>query len=181
LTASVNLLNTRRPDLRLLGAVSAALLLAACSKQAPPKAQAPTPPPQAEPAQEVPVAAPAVARTPTEVSGFFTSLPSPNQVLAATAIGRDDPFAPETPQVSGGAINVKLDLPPDFRFSGVIRSGSTPQAMVQFGGNSGALSVGEKGGEQTDLLPEGWSVAGIDVDRGRLLLRQGKQEVIAEL
>jgi len=31
------------------------------------------------------------------------------------------------------------------------------------------------------LLPAGWSVAAIDVDRGRLILRQGKQSITADL
>ena len=81
-------------------------------------------------------------------------------------------------------------------FNGVIRSGGTPEALVQFGAESGTLRVGQRGGSTTDyrttdysttdyrttpLLPAGWSVASIDVENGRLTLRQGKQEVTAEL
>ena len=91
-------------------------------------------------------------------------------------------------------------------FNGVIRSGGTPEALVQFGGDSGTLRVGQRGGRTTDyrttdyrttdyrttdysttdysttpLLPAGWSVASIDVQKGRLTLRQGKQVVTAEL
>ena len=68
----------------------------------------------------------------------------------------------------------------------MIRSGDTPEALVQFAGESGTLRVGQRGGSSLDprstpLLPAGWSVASIDVQRGRLTLRQGKQVVTAEL
>jgi hypothetical protein len=81
-------------------------------------------------------------------------------------------------------------------FNGVIRSGGTPEALVQFGAESGTLRVGQRGGSTTDysptdyrttdyrttpLLPAGWSVASIDVQNGRLTLRQGKQVVTAEI
>jgi hypothetical protein len=71
-------------------------------------------------------------------------------------------------------------------FNGVIRSGGAAEALVQFGGESGTLRVGEKGGaastgNTTTLLPPGWSVAAIDVQKGILTLRQGKQSVRAEL
>ena len=81
-------------------------------------------------------------------------------------------------------------------FNGVIRSGGTPEALVQFGAESGTLRVGQRGGSTTDyrttdysttdyrttpLLPVGWSVASIDVQNGRLTLRQGKQAVTAEI
>lgn len=78
----------------------------------------------------------------------------------------------------------------------MIRSGGTPEALVQFGAESGTLRVGQRGGSTTDyrttdyrttdyrttpLLPVGWSVASIDVQNGRLTLRQGKKAVTAEL
>ena len=79
----------------------------------------------------------------------------------------------------------------------MIRSGGTPEALVQFGAESGTLRVGQRGGSSTTdyrttdyrtmhyrttpLLPVGWSVASIDVQNGRLTLRQGKQAVTAEL
>lgn len=82
-------------------------------------------------------------------------------------------------------------------FNGVIRSGGTPEALVQFGAESGTLRVGQRGGSSTTdyrttdyrtmhyrttpLLPVGWSVASIDVQNGRLTLSQGKQAVTAEI
>ncbi|MCP9929001.1 hypothetical protein [Cyanobium sp. CH-040] len=175
----------------LLAALSgSSLLLAACSGGKPPEAELPEPPAPA--AAKPDQAAPPVR---AEVAGF-TPLPSTNQVLAANPIGRSDPFASDRPVVAarpagatgpGGtaapapARPAPLQLPPGFQFSGVIRVGSSPQAMVQFGPSSGAVGIGERGGSSTDLLPAGWVVSSIDVDRGRLVLRQGSQTVTAEL
>ena len=122
----------------------------------------------------------------------LTPLPSSNQVVASVSSGRVDPFAPlATPATASSARPILLSLPPGLIFNGVIRSGGTPEALVQFGAESGTLRVGQRGGSTTDysttdyrttpLLPAGWSVASIDVENGRLTLRQGKQAVTAEI
>jgi hypothetical protein len=72
-------------------------------------------------------------------------------------------------------------LPSGFRFTGVVRSGSQAQALVQFGSLSGSLSAGEVGGRTTELLPPGWRVAAVDAQRGRLSLQQGSQTVRLDL
>ncbi|MCU0528477.1 MAG: hypothetical protein MUD04_03070 [Cyanobium sp. Prado107] len=164
------------------------LLLGACSRGKPPEAELPEPPaPEAaKPDQAAPPATAGVAG--------FTPLPSTIQVLAANPIGRSDPFASDRPVAvarpagaagPGGATAparpAPLQLPADFRFSGVIRTGATPQALVQLGASSGSVGIGELGGRNTDLVPVGWVVSSIDVDRGRLVLRQGNQTVTAEL
>jgi hypothetical protein len=111
----------------------------------------------------------------------LTPLPSADQVVASVSSGRVDPFAPfQTTGTQTGA-RPPLTLPPGLVFNGVIRSGGTPEALVQFSGESGTLRVGQKGGRSTALLPDGWSVASIDVQKGRLTLRQGSQSVTAEL
>ncbi len=177
----------RRPWHLLAALAGISLLLGACSRAESPDAELPEPP-AATPEPEQ-----ASAPVSVEVAGF-TPLPSTNQVLAANPIGRSDPFASDRPGAvpapaattgPGGtgapARPAPLQLPPDFLFSGVIRVGTSPQAMVQFGPNSGAVGIGERGGSNTDLLPAGWVVSSIDVDRGRLVLRQGSQTVTAEL
>ena len=117
----------------------------------------------------------------------LTPLPSSNHVVASVSSGRVDPFAPlATPSTASSTRPAPLSLPPGLIFNGVIRSGGTPEALVQFAGDSGTLRVGQRGGRTTDyrttpLLPAGWSVASIDVQKGRLTLRQGKQAVTAEL
>ncbi|QPN57525.1 hypothetical protein I1E95_05335 [Synechococcus sp. CBW1107] len=140
-----------------------------------------------------PASPPAPASTGVAQAGF-TPLPTVQQVEAAMPPGRIDPFAPlavtRVSRDAGGprptAVPPPLSLPEGFRFQGVISSGSRPMALVQFGSQSGSLAVGDVGGRTTDLLPEAWGVASIDVLRGRLTLvsRQSKargQVVIAEL
>ncbi len=56
-----------------------------------------------------------------------------------------------------------------------------PQALVQFGTVSGSLGPGDQGGRTTDLLPAGWSVQAVDVQRGLLVLRQADRTITAEL
>jgi hypothetical protein len=167
-------------------AIAAALLLASCSREKPPQASSQaTSPPKSQPALPAPV------RAPAPLAGL-TPLPSSNQVVASVSSGRVDPFAPlATPATASPARLILLRLPPGLIFNGVISSGGTPEALVQFGAESGTLRVGQRGGRTTDyrttdyrttpLLPVGWSVASIDVQNGRLTLRQGKQAVTAEL
>jgi hypothetical protein len=151
------------------------------------------------PAPVAPGAAPTTPSNPAPASAAiakagFTQLPTVQQVEAAMPQGRLDPFAPlavtrvtrDAGKPRAVVVQPPLTLPDGFRFQGVIRSGGRPMALVQFGGQSGSLAVGDAGGRTTDLLPEAWGVASIDVLRGRLTLvsRQGQakgQVVIAEL
>ena len=109
----------------------------------------------------------------------FNPLPTPQQVVAAVRIGRLDPFAPFSPPA--GTAPQSTGLPQGFRFSGVVRGGGQAAALVQFGSLSGTLRAGQVGGRSTDLLPQGWTVARVDGQRGRLTLRQGGQLVTADL
>jgi len=109
----------------------------------------------------------------------FNPLPTPQQVVAAGRIGRLDPFAPFSPPA--GTAPQSTGLPQGFRFSGVVRGGGQAEALVQFGSLSGTLRAGQVGGRSTDLLPQGWTVARVDGQRGRLTLRQGGQLVTADL
>jgi hypothetical protein len=78
-----------------------------------------------------------------------------------------------------------LELPDDFRFSGVLRAGSTPQAFVQVGDQSGPVCPGPDGvcpaTGLPSVLPKGWGVAKIDVERGQLTLRKGSRTVTTQL
>lgn len=74
-----------------------------------------------------------------------------------------------------------LQLPTGFSVSGVIRSGGVSEAVVSYGALSGSLRPGDRGGRTTDLLPFGWSVAAIDVNRGLITLQKDGRRVSAEL
>ena len=97
-------------------------------------------------------------------------------------VGRPDPFASVAQARLAGP--GQPALPPalqNFRFNGVIASGGHPKALVQFGNVSGSLGPGDQGGRTTDLLPAGWSVQAVDVQRGLLVLRQADRTITAEL
>ena len=52
---------------------------------------------------------------------------------------------------------------------------------MQFNALGGSLRPGDRGGISTDLLPRGWSVAAIDVQRGELTLQSGGQRLRLQL
>lgn len=113
-------------------------------------------------------------------------LPTAQQVATSVALGRPNPFAPPlVAATASGATRPKppapMVLPEGFAFTGVIVTGGEVQALVQLGSLSGSLRVGDSGGRTTDLLPSGWSVARIDVQRGVLSLRQGKRNLAVEI
>ena len=126
-----------------------------------------------------PVPPEAAALLPVPPSTGLTPLPTAQQVIKAVPMGRPDPFAP--PPVAAAKGPAVINLPAGFRFTGVIVTGGQAQALVQLGGLSGSLRVGDRGGRGTDLLPAGWSVARIDVQNGVLTLRQGQRNVQVEL
>jgi hypothetical protein len=66
-------------------------------------------------------------------------------------------------------------FPQPFSVTGVIRSGGLSEATVTYGGASGNVRPGDRGGAATPWLPGGWTVASIDVDRGQLVLSRGPQ------
>ena len=73
-------------------------------------------------------------------------------------------------------------LPPEgLRLTGVLQSGGRSEAVVEFKQASGSLHPGDRGGESTDLLPPGWSVAAIDIQRGQLTLQVGRRRVVLDM
>jgi len=172
--------------------VGLALVAAGCTPggvgvSAPSGKPAPAPPASAE-------------KAPAQAGLGLVPLPSPQQVSAAVALGRLDPFSspvpPSRPQApvggapgstatgaggataGGGAAAVPKAGPPalpaDFQFSGVITSRGRAEALVQTGSVSGTVQVGDIGrGSANPWLPQGWSVDAIDARQGVLTLRQG--------
>jgi len=49
--------------------------------------------------------------------------------------------------------------------------------VATFNGESGSLRRGDRGGRETKLLPPGWSVAAVDIQKGRLNLQSGDRKV----
>ena len=190
---------TARRSLRAAATLAMALLAGGCGLLGrSPSAESPPPPP--EPPAEVDA-------PPAPMAGL-TPLPSANELLSSVVIGRPDPFAPQVPvsrpaapaspnqaATPGGAAPstppdrsaapARLELPEGFRFSGVLWAGSTPQAFVQVGDQSGPVCPGADGrcpaSGLPSVLPDGWGVAAIDVDRGRLTLRKGSRTITTQL
>ena len=152
----------------------------------------------------------AKSKSKAPAAAALTPLATPQQVVGAVDLGRPDPFGalppalpsllgpdgrPLAPSLSGGTAAAQgaaaarrrpaplppLQLPRGFSVSGVIRSGGVSEAVVSYGSLSGSVRPGDHGGRTTDLLPSGWSVAAIDVNRGLLTLKKGPQRVTAEL
>jgi hypothetical protein len=164
-------------DGRLGLGVLVPLLLSGCS--AAPTVQAPPPAP--------PRPAPAAASSGGVPAGL-TPLPTSQQVVAAFPVGRKDPFGslepemvPGAPGSAGGAKAVAALPPPAFlqqlQISGVIQSGGQAEVVATFKGESGSLRRGDRGGRDTKLLPPGWSVAAVDIPKGRLILQSGDRKV----
>jgi len=175
--------------------VGLALVVGGCTPGgvgiAPPSGNPPTPPPAA------------ADKVPAQAGLGLVPLPSPQQVSAAVALGRLDPFTSPRPQAAasmaaapgstasgagggtaggasaaaGAAAALKAvppAIPADFQFSGVITSRGRAEALVQTGSFSGTVQVGDVGkGSANPWLPKGWSVDAIDAGQGVLTLRQG--------
>ena len=120
---------------------------------------------------------------PAEVAGLIQP-PSPEQVVQAQATGRLDPFAP-VQSAAPVASNTAQASIPELRLTGLIGSGRQAQALVEIGNQSGTVCVGRRGlcpgAGQPALLPVGWSVTGIDLARGQLVVSQGGQRRVFSL
>jgi hypothetical protein len=154
------------------------VLLAAC--QGAPTAVTPPPPTPPRP-PEAAVTAPAVPPG-------LTPLPTSQQVVAAFQVGRKDPFSTLAPAVAAQAGVVGRAVaqkPPefldDFKVTGVIQAAGQGEAVVTYKTFSGSLRQGDRGGRTTDLLPAGWSVAAVDVQKGHLILQSGDRKVKVDL
>ncbi len=107
-------------------------------------------------------------------------------MVAAFQVGRKDPFGTVAPGPVSGAAKAPPPPPPpafldEFRVTGVIFTGGRSEAVVTYKTLSGSLRPGDRGGRNTDLLPPGWSVASVDVQKGRLILQSGSRKVTVDL
>lgn len=165
--------------------------------------------PAALPAPQTPAAAPE-ADVKVLPDPSFTPLPSPEQVKRAQPIGQLDPFRPlsqeirdlvvkptPVPSAVGSVVTPiadparsrpqTLDPPPGWEVTGLIGGVGRPQAVVSYQGSSGTVGVGDVGSavalgpNATNLLPEGWRVAAIDLKRGAIVLRFKGQTTTQQL
>ena len=107
----------------------------------------------------------------------LTPLPSAEEVQQAAPGGRADPFGP---LVGLEAADVQ-DPNAGLNLTGVLLVGDQKRAMLTTASGSGVVCVGSDGRCAEDapvLLPTGWSVLSIDVERGciRLALNDEPQD-----
>ena len=112
---------------------------------------------------------------PSSLTTGLIPLPTREQVLSSVPEGRADPFAPT--MFSSTAMTSQVDpnaaAGPDFKVRGVVAVGAELRALVSLSEVSGTVCVGPRGrcpGDAEALLPIGWTVNSIDLDRGCLSL-----------
>jgi hypothetical protein len=129
----------------------------------------------------------------------LTPLPTAQQVQQAAPGGRRDPFQPlpvtqkakaaATQSEGTGATTVDQQRQQDgsdpasdpgsgLELTGVLLVGGESRALVRNASTSGVLCVSSDGrceGDRQSLLPAGWSVLAIDVQRGCIRLAQDGQ------
>jgi hypothetical protein len=201
---------TARPGLLVIALLAMALMAGGCGLLGrSPKAQTPQQPLQPPPEVEAPPA-PLAGLTPLPSANELLSsvvigredplAPQAPVARSASTSGQSQAPAGASQQAAAAAAPAgapsansqlpaaapaRLELPDDFLFSGVLRVGSTPQAFVQVGDQSGPVCPGPDGSCPAtglpSVLPQGWGVAAIDVDRGSLTLRKGSRTVTTKL
>jgi len=111
----------------------------------------------------------------------LTPLPTPQQVQATGGGGRADPFsALPVPGASTHADAPGGDPDSGVTLTGVLLVGGQQRALARSSLGSGVLCIGREGrceGDRGSLLPQGWSVLAIDVQRGCIrLARNGEPQ-----
>ena len=59
----------------------------------------------------------------------------------------------------------------DLKLTGILSTKRKSLAFVKYKDNSGVLKVGEIGGKDTNLLPEGYKSISIDKSKGKLVIK----------
>jgi len=109
-----------------------------------------------------PLQAPAAAAT-SAASGSPAASGQSGTAAAASSATPGNPAASSPGSAAAAAPRPapRLAPPRDFRLTGVIRSGGRAEALVSYGGLSGSIKAGDRGGRTTALLPPGWALASI--------------------
>ena len=91
-------------------------------------------------------------------------LSTPDKVASDVSIGNKNPFSSNTSVE-------KMILNNDLRLTGILSTKKELLAFVKYKNNSGVLKVGDIGGKNTYLLPEGYKSISIDKSKGRLIIK----------
>ena len=110
-----------------------------------------------------------------ESSNEFERLKEADLITDGLEIGREDPFLP--PQFDSSEIN----LPKGLILHGIIEANNKLTALVSFDLYSGSIEVGDAGGVNTDLLPDGWSVESIILPKKMINLKYKNKTIGLDL
>ncbi len=95
--------------------------------------------------------------------------------VESIAVGKKNPFSPSI----GKSIN--LLLPQSFIYHGLIATKDSLGAFVTYQNQTGIIRSGDVGGDNTILLPNGWSVENIDSDEEILELSFDEHNIKLEI
>lgn len=94
----------------------------------------------------------------------FIKLPTQDDLSSDIPKGNKNPFSAKNSVRS-------LLSSADLKLTGIISTEKESLAFVKYNDNSGVLKVGEIGGKDTKLLPEGYKSILIDKSKGQLVIK----------
>lgn len=91
-------------------------------------------------------------------------LPSKEEVSSDISIGNKNPFS------SNNSI-ANLIANKDLKLVGILSTKNNTMALISFKNESGVVKVGDIGGKDTNLLPEGYKTISIDKSKGTITIK----------
>ena len=97
-------------------------------------------------------------------SDNLIKLPTQDQISSEIPKGNKNPFS------SNNSVR-SLISSNDLKLTGILSTKGKSLAFVKYKDNSGVLKVGQIGGKDTNLLPEGYKSISIDKSNGKLVIK----------
>ena len=94
----------------------------------------------------------------------FIKLPTEDQISSDIPKGNKNPFS------SNNSVR-SLISSKDLKLTGILSTKEKTLAFVKYKDNSGVIKVGDRGGKNTNLLPEGYKSVSIDKSKGKLVIK----------
>ena len=101
-------------------------------------------------------------------------LPTQDKISSDITIGNKNPFSADNSVRS-------LLSSEDLKLTGILSTKAESLAFVKYKENSGVLKVGEIGGKNTNLLPEGYKSISIDKSKAELVIKYKNEKYILKL
>ena len=91
-------------------------------------------------------------------------LPSKEEITSDISIGNKNPF-------SSNSSIANLIANRDLKLVGILSTKNSTIALISFKNESGVVKVGDIGGKDTNLLPEGYKAISIDKPKGTITIK----------